>query len=119
LQSDRTIPVQGLFHVYAKRAAAASGVVRLCATAGPASDRAERNLTGCFDTPYFEILDLRRFIVEYCLEWADTIVRKSKAGDTTAKGFCGNIWFQKQGCQKKISTGFHTCVAGIFTESRL
>uniref|UniRef100_A0A7S3L9J0 Methyltransferase FkbM domain-containing protein n=1 Tax=Amphora coffeiformis TaxID=265554 RepID=A0A7S3L9J0_9STRA len=50
--------------------------------------------TGCFGTPYYEILDLRRFIHEYCLEWTATVKREGGS----AKGFCGNIWFQKQGC---------------------
>jgi FkbM family methyltransferase len=51
--------------------------------------------TGCEGAPYYEILDMRRFLFDYCLTFADTVVR---AGGATAKGFCGNVWFQKQGC---------------------
>ena len=51
--------------------------------------------TGCFDKPYYEILDMRRFILDYCLKFGDTVTR---LGKSTARGYCGNIWFQKMGC---------------------
>jgi len=51
--------------------------------------------TGCSDAPYYEILDMKRYIFEYCLDFAGTIKRP---GGKSARGFCGNVWFQKQGC---------------------
>ena len=51
--------------------------------------------TCCYDVSYYAILNMARFIHEYCLEFAATVILR---GSATAKGFCGNIWFQKQGC---------------------
>ena len=50
--------------------------------------------TGCEGAPYYEILDMRRFFVDYCL----TFLAGVKRPGGSSKGFCGNIWFEKQAC---------------------
>ena len=50
--------------------------------------------TGCEGAPYYEILDMQRFFHDYCTTFLEGVIRHGKS----SKGYCGNIWFAKQGC---------------------
>ena len=44
--------------------------------------------TGCEGSPFWKIHDMKKYILDYCVDWVGTAYPPSK-------GSCGNIWFTK------------------------
>jgi len=48
--------------------------------------------TGCTNTPFHKILDMRAFMTKYCVEYLSTV----KRGKESCSGYCGNLLFLRR-----------------------